>query len=343
MRAALSLGLAALFVAAVSGQATPKYPSGIPVNAVLTAPWTPFTGPPSFALNLTAIPAYAANIAQQGPNVVWIGGGMGQFDVMTVAERKALAAAWLIQTKKYGLYSIVHCGTTVQAEAIEMAAHAAAHGADAIAAVPPYYEHPASPLELAQWFAPIVAAGGNRSFFYYHIPGSTGVTMKMSQFVPAAVSVLGDAFAGIKFVDNDQQDYFSIVTQYGDRLQFMWAPEPKLGAILLGARGVILAESFYAGTWLRMCHHALAGNWTGAHLEQQWKYNVDTIFGMHGGTNAKRAVYRRTGGVDIGPERPPHTYTPMTDAVYDSLVSQLTAAGFFDQQIPGPCVLPKSW
>jgi dihydrodipicolinate synthase/N-acetylneuraminate lyase len=163
----------------------------------------------------------------------------------------------------------------------------------------------------------------------------------MAAFVPAVLAKI-PSFAGVKFVDNDAGDFFSVVGTYGDRIGMLWAPEPKLQGILLGARGVILAESFYAPTWLRMCTEISSGNWTAAHLEQQWKFTVDAIFGNYGGTNAKRALYNYTAKIDIGPNRPPQG-VPLTPSQYQGLIRDLTAAGFFAQNIPGPCLLPKSW
>lgn len=59
----------------------------------------------------------------------------GQFDAMTVTERKVLAEAWVAAAKPHALYVIVNVGTTVQSEAIDLAAHAASIGASAVAAV----------------------------------------------------------------------------------------------------------------------------------------------------------------------------------------------------------------
>lgn len=137
----------------------------IPANVVLNAPFTPFNK--EGALNLSVIPALAADAAASGVNVVWAAGGMGQFDTLSVAERKALAAAWVTATRALDIFVIVHVGTTVQAEAIELAAHAQSIGADGIAAVPPYYERSSSPAAVASWLAPVAAAAPALPFFYY--------------------------------------------------------------------------------------------------------------------------------------------------------------------------------
>jgi N-acetylneuraminate lyase len=117
------------------------------------------------SINTSAIPALAKAAAAYGVTVVWTCGGMGEFYSLTLAERKAINAAWVAAAKTYGLYVIVHVGTTVQADAIDMAAHAAAIGADAIASVPPYYEQPGSIDQLIAFFQPIVLAANGLPFY----------------------------------------------------------------------------------------------------------------------------------------------------------------------------------
>eukprot|EP00035_Acanthoeca_spectabilis_P016206 m.327981 g.327981 ORF g.327981 m.327981 type:complete len:305 (+) comp16496_c0_seq30:303-1217(+) len=107
----------------------------MPEEIVLHAPFTPFGPAPGYEVNVSVIPALAAQAASTGVNTVWVAGTMGQFDSMTVAERKAIAEAWVTAAKSQSLYVIVNIGTTVRSEAIELAAHAAQIGADAIASV----------------------------------------------------------------------------------------------------------------------------------------------------------------------------------------------------------------
>ena len=69
-------------------------------------------GPPPSA---TLSARRAACVSKKlGANVVWIGGGMGQFPALTVAERKALAAAWVPAARDNGLFVIVHVGSSCQ-------------------------------------------------------------------------------------------------------------------------------------------------------------------------------------------------------------------------------------
>ena len=137
----------------------------IPVNVVLNAPFTPFRA--DYSLNVSVVPALAADAVASGVNVIWAAGGMGQFDTLTMPERKALAEAWVAATRALDVFLIIHVGTTVQADAIELAAHAQSIGADGVAAVPPYYERPSTSAAVANWLRPVAAAARDLPFFYY--------------------------------------------------------------------------------------------------------------------------------------------------------------------------------
>ena len=75
-----------------------------------------------------------------------------------------------------------------------------------------------------------------------HIPATTGVSISMSSFFPAAIATI-PTFSGVKFVSTDLDDWFSLTRAYGTntRLSLMFAPEPKLAGVALGAVGVVLA------------------------------------------------------------------------------------------------------
>jgi N-acetylneuraminate lyase len=375
---------------------------------------------------------------------------VAQFDTLSVSERKTLLEAWVSAAKPLGLYIIAHVGTTVQSDAIDLATHAASVGANAIASVPPYYGHAATVQTLASWFVPIVQASGGLPFFYYHIPASTGVDFAMVDLFPALLAAV-PSFAGVKYVSADTDDFFRLTRTYGNSgLSLMWAPEPKLQGVGLGAVATVLAESFFAPTWLRMCHAVAAGDWAAARDEQMWKESVADVFSSfpvcstpsilpshallpcfirtlppflslshsrsfslsfsltrlshtptlsfpltlshthsltlpltHSYTHsraraslfrrravcwraplssrapfstlrwlvtrprvvvchtlqgqAERTVYMHSIGVDIGPPRPPLSAMPTEQ--FSDLVTQLTALGFFNQTVPGPCVL----
>ncbi|EDQ88633.1 uncharacterized protein MONBRDRAFT_26275 [Monosiga brevicollis MX1] len=304
----------------------------VPPMAVLHAPLTPFLDDGSWSLNISAIPSLAKRASEYGVTVIWTCGGMGQFYTLTVEERMKINEAWVEAAKPYGLYVIAHVGTTVLADAVTMAKHALSVGADAVASVPPYYQNPGSISELIEFFKPIVEAAYPLPLYYYHIPGSTGYSVKMQDLISQAEQSL-PALLGIKYVDSDTLDWYNIVQSYNNSHVLMFAPEPKLQSFGLGiGRGTVLAEDFFAPTYLRMHQHFVRGNITAAQTEQAWKYSAMAVFSKYGGGSAERAVYRRIANVDLGPCRLPATN--FDESNWPALQADLQAVGFFDQVPP---------
>jgi N-acetylneuraminate lyase len=302
----------------------------IPQFITLHAAYTPFL--PDNSVNYSAVTYLAADAANSAVNTVWVVGGMGQFDSLSVNERNALLKVWVTEGHKHNLFIIAHVGSTVQSDAISMAQYAVSVGADAIAAVPPYYQTFSNPSDLVTWFTPVLAAAPNLPFFYYHIPGSTGATVNIYDFATAAIQRL-PTFKGIKYVENNQRDFLRLVTDYPTNYYWMWANEPKIQSLPYTGYGSILAESFYAGTYLRMWSAFNNDDMKGTINEQNWKYKVEDIFSKYG-SNSKRWVYRQLCNVDMGLPRLPSSQQPFDSVQYQSFIQELTAVGFFNQTYP---------
>ena len=94
-------------------------------------------------------------------------------------------------------------------------------------------------------------------------------------------------------------------------------------------RSAILAEDFYAQTWIRMLDAFEKGNMAEARRQQLWKYSVMDIFSKYGGGAAERTIYRHLLGVDLGPPR--HPQTAISEQQYQQMVQELEGVKFFDQ------------
>jgi N-acetylneuraminate lyase len=107
---------------------------------------------------------------------------MSQFDQLTIDERKALADVYVPSLKANKVYSILHVGHQTIAYAKELAKYAEEVAKpDAIAVMPPFApEKPASVEELVDILAIIAAEAPSLPFFYYHIPGITGLDFAMA-------------------------------------------------------------------------------------------------------------------------------------------------------------------
>eukprot|EP01083_Nonionella_stella_P260974 889213_1 len=241
---------------------------GLPKFMTLHAPYTPFHNDSTYSLNTDVISSLARNAAGFGVNTVFVGGSMGQFDTMTVSERNSLAKAWVDAKNQFNLdlYIIFNVGTSVQSEAIAMAKYAKNINVDAIAAVPPYYEHASDFPSLFNFFNPIISASSDLPFFYYHIPGMTGYNPNIYSFITESIiNKQMPQLTGIKYVDSsDAMDWFESCTKYSfsetdnttninNKIAMLYAPEPKLQcfANCMG-KGTVLAEDFFGPTFLCM-------------------------------------------------------------------------------------------
>lgn len=343
----IKTGLAVAVVAAACAAAGEPAggPGGVPLPVVLNAPFTPFFEG-NFSLNLGMVPRLADNAAAHGVNTVWVGGGMGQFETMTVDERVALFQAWVREGHRNDLYVIAHVGSNVQAEARAMAAAAEAAGADAVASVPEYYEASDDAQVVVDYLAPVAAAAPKTPFFYYHIPGETRTNIRIAEFLRLAEKEI-PTLAGVKYVENNPADFLNCTTTLvdasgGPRFAMLWAPEPKLTSLALGGQGAVLAEDFYAPTYLRMLDAFTRGDMAGARAEQMRKERVMAVFSQFGGGAAERTIYGKWVGadLDLGPPRPPKQ--AISKAQQASLITALEAVDFFDSfTTPAPSAVPS--
>lgn len=256
---------------------------------------------------------------------------MGQFETLTDSERQELLELWIEAGHEQGLYIVAHVGSNSVARSRALAMHARSAGADAIGAVPPFYDYgppntPQAVNGLVDFLKEISDAAPDLPFFYYHIvravfPNNlTAVLDRANATFPNLI--------GVKWVVMDHYDWFHAVSKYNDSHALLYAPEPKLSSFSLGpGRGVVLAEDFFAQTYLRMQRHYFNGQPAKARAEQMWKARVSAVFSSYGGMTAERMVYQRLAGVDLGPPRRPRHAFCMDE---EAMLKELSALGFFN-------------
>ena len=233
----------------------------MPELMLLNAPFTPFQRNALRTLNATHdnIEKLAQQASVHGVTTIFVPGSMGQFETMTMNERKILMSQWVEYGHKYGLYVILHVGTSVQQDAITLAQYAQSIGADAIGSVPMYYESSSDVSTIINFLTPIAAAAPNIPLFYYHLPGVTNAKILVSQLLEQSINTI-PTLCGVKWVGESMADWFKIVNTYNTTKALLFAPEPKLASFSLGrGRGVVLAEDFYAPTYVRMLNHYFKG------------------------------------------------------------------------------------
>jgi N-acetylneuraminate lyase len=305
----------------------------MPEMMTLHAPFTPFKRDDARSLNASAanIDKLAANAAAKGVTTIFVPGSMSQFETMTLEERKILMTNWVVSGHKHHLYVILHVGTSVQLDAIELAKFAESLGADGIGSVPMYYESSSDVPTIIDFLRPIAAGAPTLPFFYYHLPQVTNAQILVSDLLDLAADTI-PTLCGVKWVGTSLADWFKMVTKYNSTRALLFAPEPKLASFSLGmGRGVVLAEDFYAPTYIRMRNAWLNGDTAAANKEQAWKYTSEAVFNSYEGT-PKRRTYERFNltQLDMGDGRlPKQCFDVKTKQT--QLFSDLEAIGFWEK------------
>src|SRR5512145_628485 len=124
-----------------------------------------------------------------GVQGLFVAGSTGQGPAMAVEERKQTAAIALDQTKSR-VPVIIHVGTADSGSAVDLAGHAAAHGADAVAIVPPYYYSDHTEYEIIAHYRAVHRAV-SLPIYVYENPKYSGISIppalavRMKEQVPA--------------------------------------------------------------------------------------------------------------------------------------------------------------
>ena len=122
-------------------------------SGVYPAVITPFT--PEGEVDVEKLTNYI-NYLSDKVDGLFVGGSYGSGPIMTVAQRKTLAEV-TIKTAAGRVPVIMHIGTTNLNDTLELARHAESVGADAIAAVTPfYYRH--TPNVIKEYYKAIIDA-----------------------------------------------------------------------------------------------------------------------------------------------------------------------------------------
>ena len=295
-----------------------------PLHGLVAATHTPFH--PDGSLNLAAVEPLAAHLLHNGIGAVFIGGTTGESASLSLDERRALAQRWSEVARGTALRVVVHVGSNCLADARTLASQAQQLGASAIAALAPSYFKPHTLDTLIACCAEIAAAAPETPFYYYDIPGMTGVSLPVPEFLEKAGAQI-PTLAGVKFSHPDLMAYLQCL-RTGD-WDIPWGmDEWMLGALATGAQGFVGSSyNFAAPIYHRLIAAFERGDLTTARTEQHHSVQLIALLSRHGYMGAAKAVMQML-GVDAGPARLPNG--SLSPSQTRSLRNELEVLGFFD-------------
>ena len=164
---------------------------------------------------------------------LYINGGTGDAAQLTREERERAAELLLPSLKQAGRCAIVQVGQTTTRQAVALAEHAMARGADAVASIPPRKSWD----QIADYYRALAATGA--PVFVYDIPGVTGMTPGMAE-LRMLLDIPG--VAGLKLSDWNVFLLRQVKLEYPEKIVYSGFDEMLLPGLLYGADGCI-------GTW----------------------------------------------------------------------------------------------
>jgi len=170
-------------------------------------------------VNAAVTEGLVSALVAAGISGLYVCGSTGEGVLLSMAQRREMAEV-AIAAANGRVPVMVHVGAINTEQAVDLAQHANLAGADAIAAVPPFYFGYAHEA-LRTHYAAIAEAAGGVPFYVYYIPRYTG-----NEMTPAQLAELCrmPGVAGIKFSYTDMI-YFS---------QFMALRDPAVTNVLSG-------------------------------------------------------------------------------------------------------------
>lgn len=296
-----------------------------PVRGLVAATHTPFHADGS--LNLAIVEAQAAHLLSVGVTRAFIAGTTGESHSLSLEERRALTSRWMEATQGSDLKVIVHVGANCLEDACVLATQAQELGAEAISALTPSYFKPREVKSLVDCCAAIAGAAPDLPFFYYDIPGLTGVSLSMPDFLTQARDRIQN-LAGIKFTNPDAM-MFQQCLHHGDvAFSILWGnDECLLAGLALGATGAVGSTyNFAAPIYQRIIRAFESGDLKTGREEQLQSVRLIARLVSTGYIGTAKVVMKML-GVDVGPARLPNSNLD-TDQV-KTLHADLEAMDFF--------------
>ena len=300
--------------------------SAFKFTGLCTATHTPFHADGS--LNLAVVERQAACICSHGITSVFIGGTTGESSSLTAAERAELNDRWAVVGPAAGIDVVVHVGANCLTEAAQLAAHAEKNQAKAVSMIAPSYFKPRTLNDLVASCAMVAKAAPRTPFYYYDIPGMTGIGgFPVDAFLQAASPVIPN-LAGVKYSNPDLDAMRRAQALEGGRFDLPFGVDERfLAALRAGATaGVGSTYNFNPGPLQRVIAAHAKGDAALAEAEQAKVQPVVDILAKRGYMGAAKALMGYL-GVPLGPARLPNGNPDAAET--KQMLGELEAIGFF--------------
>jgi N-acetylneuraminate lyase len=277
-----------------------------PISGILSALITPFDN--QGEVNTAVLRDLVRFQLQAGLTGFFVNGGTGEGLLLDPEERKQILEIVLNEVNG-DVPVIAHIGAVATHTAADLAAHAQAAGAAAVAAIPPIYFR-VDQLALKEHYRIIAQAAPDLPLWLYNIPGATGVTISADIFADLLDI---PQIAGIKYTSYDFFTMRAILELGQERgVTVLSGPDEMcLPALTMGAAGAIgTTYNILPGHFARLYRAYCDGNLAQAQERQYQANRVIKAFTSAPTLSAVKEILARM-GFDCGvPRRPLRPLTP---------------------------------
>lgn len=186
------------------------------------------------SINYDALGKLVEGQMSDGAEGFYCCGSSGEGLLLTLEERKKVLEKVLEHTGRKAPV-IAHVGTIRTTDAVELAKHAKAAGADAVSLIPPYYYH-FSMNEIMEYYKTVIRAVPEFPVIIYNIPQFTGIEFSKDN---ADELLKLPEVIGIKHTSQNLYSMERMAHAYSDKMIFNGFDEQFLGALSMGAAGTI--------------------------------------------------------------------------------------------------------
>jgi N-acetylneuraminate lyase len=274
-------------------------------------------------INVAVTRRLVDHLIDAGIGGLYVCGGTGEGILLPSAERKTMAEATIEQVDGR-VPVIVHVGATATADALELAVHAAQVGADAVAAIPPFYYKVG--FQAIKEHYELIAAATSLPLYLYYIPSATGVTVTAAQMWELCQL---PKVAGFKYSAFDLYVLEQILSLGGGTLNVFSGPDQLLAPMLtVGVDGAIGSTyNLLPRHFVALYNTFQAGDVAGARAMQSQANRLIDTFTRHGGLPAVKEMMRML-GFDCGYCRRPFRRLSADEVA--ALRADLNQIGFWD-------------
>lgn len=274
-------------------------------------------------INVAATRRLVEHLIKTGIGGLYVGGSTGEGVLLPVATRQRLAEVVIEQVNRR-VPVMVHVGAAATADAVMLAAHAAAIGADAVSAVPPFYFQVGF-RGIKEHYQRIAAASSLPLYLYY-IPNATGVSLSAAEM--AELCQVANV-RGFKYTSHDLYLLEQIMALGGGEMNIFSGPDQLfLPCLALGVDGAIgTTYNVLASHYVRLYRAFQRGDMATARRLQSQANRVIEVFVRYGGVPAVKEMMRFI-GLDCGDCRRP--LRKLDESEIAALRAALQKVGFWE-------------